>query len=300
MTSTETLLDSLPALGAKHREDYAGARPFPHFAFDGLLPEELLDRVLGEITASNKEDWRALEQEGSSKYKSITPGYEVIGPAGRELFAFFRTPQFLRFVEELSGLKGLLADAEMLGGGWHSIRPGGYLELHADFSWNPRIRLYRRINVLLYLNKDWKDEYNGKLELWDKDLTEQVEYTPSWNRLVICDVTADTLHGFPKEIACPDGQARNSVALWLYTADIPESMQLSYDQRETDFLKRKGGKARPLPTPLIRQVLPPVVYNIFHNKFRHSRVYYPAEVLTRFKHWFIPPAIRKLFSKTSG
>ena len=37
--------------------------------------------------------------------------------------------------------------------------------MHTDFNFIKERKLYRRLNLLIYLNSDWKDEYNGALEL---------------------------------------------------------------------------------------------------------------------------------------
>ncbi|GEM_PF-387290 len=293
MDSHEDLLSSLPDLAKQNREAYAAAKPFRHAAFDNLLPDSLLEGVLEEFHESNRSEWLGLDEGKVSQKKSIAPSVKLMGPKAADLFSIFRTPQFVEFMEELTGIKGLLTDPHMLGGGWHEIQPGGYLELHADFSWNPRIRLYRRLNILLYLNKDWKEEYNGHLELWDDELKEQTKILPTWNRFVVCDVTGRTLHGFPEPIRCPEGTTRKSIAFWLYTADIPSEMRTDYALCETNFLQRKDGVAQPLPSPWARRLLPPVIYNVLNTSKRFSRVYYPREVLSLIKHWLIPPILLK-------
>ena len=45
------------------------------------------------------------------------------------------------------------------------------LKIHSDFYLHQYLKIDRRLNLLLYLNDDWKDEYGGHLELWDKTMT---------------------------------------------------------------------------------------------------------------------------------
>lgn len=84
-----------------------------------------------------------------------------------EFLQYLNSPPVLRFLEELTGIPALVPDPYYLGGGLHQIERGGFLKIHADFNWREQMRLHRRINLLIYLNKDWKDEYGGHLELWD-------------------------------------------------------------------------------------------------------------------------------------
>jgi hypothetical protein len=251
------LLDSLPDLAKQNRSSYNKALPFKHAVFDNLIPDEVLGGVLEEFEQSDRSEWIGLDEEKVSDKKSIAPAHWLMGPMTNDLFGLFRTPQFIEFMEELTGIKGLLADPHMLGGGWHETLPGGMLELHTDFSWNPRVRLYRRLNILLYLNRDWKEEYNGHLELWDAGFQRQARILPTWNRFVVCNVTGQTVHGFPEPIRCPNGMTRKTIAFWLYTADIPDAMRDDYALRETNFIQRVGGRPVPLPNSWARRWLPP-------------------------------------------
>ena len=73
-------------------------------------------------------------------------------------------------LEELTGIKNLIADKTLYGGGLHQVERGGKLDIHADFNIHKKFKWHRRVNLILYLNKNWKPEYNGYLELWDKDM----------------------------------------------------------------------------------------------------------------------------------
>jgi hypothetical protein len=125
----------------------------------------------------------------------------------------------LKFVEAVTGISGLLPDPEYNGGGYHETKTGGHLSVHADFNLNQRLRILRRVNVLIYLNKDWKDEYGGNLELWSKDMKARVKSVkPIFNRCVIFGTGADIFHGHPDPLSTPDGKSRRSIALYYYTA----------------------------------------------------------------------------------
>ena len=79
--------------------------------------------------------------------------------------------EMLLWLEAVTGIEGLIPDPYFGGGGLHQIEPGGFLKVHADFNVHPKLNLDRRLNMLIYLNRDWKDEYGGHLELWERDMS---------------------------------------------------------------------------------------------------------------------------------
>ncbi len=140
------------------------------------------------------------------------------GPATARLAQWLNSAPFLAYLENLTGIKNLIADPSYFGGGVHWIDNGGYLEVHADFNHLKQYNLERRINLLLYLNEDWQDEYNGHLELWDRSrMTKVKSVAPLCNRAVIFSTVKEALHGHPTPLNAPAGRARRSLALYYYT-----------------------------------------------------------------------------------
>jgi hypothetical protein len=67
-------------------------------------------------------------------------------------------------VEKVTKIQGLFADPELFGAGLHCIPRKGFLNMHVDFNAHPK-GWHRRVNVLIYLNEEWRDEWNGHLQL---------------------------------------------------------------------------------------------------------------------------------------
>jgi Rps23 Pro-64 3,4-dihydroxylase Tpa1-like proline 4-hydroxylase len=108
-------------------------------------------------------------------------------------------------------------------GGLHQIERGGFLDVHIDFNVHPKLRLDRRLNMLIYLNHDWPEEYGGHLELWSRDMTScEKRILPLFNRTVIFSTTDGSFHGHPRPLSCPEGRTRKSVSLYYYTSGRPE------------------------------------------------------------------------------
>lgn len=88
---------------------------------------------------------------------------------------------------------------------------------HTDSHYYERLRLYRRINVLLYLNPDWEESFGGSLELWEKGETQPAKVVvPTWGSCVIFRTDDRSVHGFSTPVAA--GRWRRSLALYYYSS----------------------------------------------------------------------------------
>ena len=173
----------------------------------------------------------------------------MLGPTTRHLLSEFNSAPFVNFLEEVTQIKGLVPDPHYFGGGIHQIEAGGYLKIHADFNVHQRLRLDRRLNALLYLNRDWRDEWGGQLELWNKDMTLAVrKISPQFNRLVVFATTDSSFHGHPDPLLCPPGVTRRSLALYYYTNGRPAEERSS--AHSTLHQVRPGENFDPTPPGL--------------------------------------------------
>lgn len=217
---------------------YAAAAPFPHIVLDGRLPEKLLYAVSAEINESTVEP--EGDFYGSFKKRRISDVLKM-PPHTRRLIEDLNSAPFLEFLETLTGIEGLIPDPYLEGGGIHQIGPGGFLKVHTDFNWHRRLGLHRRINLLIYLNENWEDEWNGQLELWDEAVEKcEARISPTFNRMVVFSTTDRSYHGHPDPLGCPEHVRRNSVAMYYYSASRPED-EVRFGQSEmTNYRQRPG------------------------------------------------------------
>jgi Rps23 Pro-64 3,4-dihydroxylase Tpa1-like proline 4-hydroxylase len=196
-----------------------------------------------------------------------------MGPSTRNLLAQLNGPAFIDFLQELTGITGLVPDPHLFGGGLHQIEPGGYLEVHADFNLHPVTRLERRLNLLIYLNKDWQESWGGALELWGSDMTTcEARIKPLFNRCVIFTTSATSFHGHPVPLACPSGVTRKSVALYYYT--LPVAARVG-PMHNTVFPGDHRPERREALRRLGRELAPPLLVRSFQ-RLRDTRR--PAQV----------------------
>ena len=215
------------------RSNYALANPFPHIVIDDFIPEDLALQCYNKM--SQHQQWMFDTMEGypederdSQVNKWGTPfdtdsknRLESDMPAVWKCLQYFNSRPFLLFLENLTGIKDLIADVDFEGGGIHKIKNGGRLELHSDYNKHPNKDIWRRINLLLYLTPNWN--YNGHLDLYEKEpLVKVKSILPTFNRAVIFNTTDDSIHGHPIPLICPDEVSRYSFALYYFTKDRPE------------------------------------------------------------------------------
>jgi Rps23 Pro-64 3,4-dihydroxylase Tpa1-like proline 4-hydroxylase len=169
---------------------------------------------------------------------------------------------FLSFMSEVTGIPNLIPDPTFEGGGLHQIERGGKLGIHADFNRHGRFKLDRRLNLLLYMNKDWREEYGGHLELWDRSMSRcEAKVLPIFNRMMIFGTTDHTYHGHPDPLRCPVGVTRKSLALYYFTNGRPAE-EVS-DEHTTAFRSRREGEFRLSAgqrlRAVARELLPPFI-----------------------------------------
>ena len=220
---------------------YQAAKPFPHAVIDDFLPREVVDYCLDHFPRDLDADGMAFDRDQERYKRSFQPD-NLDDARLRELFYTFNSRPFIRLVENVTGIKGLIPDPYFVGGGFHEIGQGGHLSVHADFNHHKPMNVERRVNVLIYLNDGWEDAHGGQLELWNEDVTERVRsVVPIANRCVMFSTTGRSFHGNPNPIDHPDGQTRKSIALYYYTSTWDDSKKA----KTTQFKPRPGTEDRP-------------------------------------------------------
>jgi hypothetical protein len=229
--------DKLAAVARDHSAAYAGADPFPHVVIDDLLPPEMLGGVLSEFPGPDAIAWKRFA-DGTGR-KLATRNEEQMGPRALALIHQLNSSRFIRVLETLTRIEGLIPDPHLEGGGLHQIERGGYLKVHADFNRHEKLGLDRRLNLLIYLNRDWQEEYGGHLELWSRDMGRCArKVLPIFNRCVVFSTTDFSYHGHPEPLACPERWSRKSIALYYYTNGRPEHE--ASDPHSTLYQRRPG------------------------------------------------------------
>lgn len=271
----------LDKLAKQYATEFQSGKPYPHIVIDNFLDPEALEKVLEEFPDKNKKVWHDYQSHYENKQELNGEG--KMGSFTQHLLYQFNSAPFLQFLENLTGIKDLIPDPYFYGGGVHQLNRGGKLAVHADYSKHVKWPLDRRINAILYLNKDWEEEYNGHLELWDTDVTKcEKKVLPIFNRLLVFAVTDFNMHGVPEPLNCPEDMSRKSLAFFYFTNGRPESevdktkkLHVKFTDRPTDHTPKNaqakenyiGYEANPVKR-IIRQITPPILFDLGKKLFK--------------------------------
>ena len=220
-------------------EQYQAAGPYPHIVLDGVLQPETLRQAYDELGQLDLDQWANYLHVNERKYSNTK--VDTWGPTLAALNAALTSERFVKFLADLTGFERLQPDPSLDGGGLHRSLPGGFLNIHADFTaHHTHTNWQRRVNLLLYLNEDWQSEWGGELELWTRDMSRcETTVEPLGNRVLLFTTTEHSYHGHPEPLRCPDGTTRQSMALYYFTEETnPVVKATSYKARPTDGFGR--------------------------------------------------------------
>jgi Rps23 Pro-64 3,4-dihydroxylase Tpa1-like proline 4-hydroxylase len=198
----------------KLHSEFNAAKPYKHVVIDGLLNPDFADSLYANFPGFDK---MSRNYQGLNEKKSEGAGFENFHPSFTELRAALNTPEFYKAISAITGIDNLYSVEDALGMGVHQGSDGSYLDIHIDFNIHHVQNIHRRANLLIFLNKNWKEEYGGMLELWNKDVTKlEKSLLPAFNRCVIFETNEISYHGYNK-ITVPQGETRKSFYGYYYT-----------------------------------------------------------------------------------
>lgn len=136
--------------------------PFPHDIVDSMLDSATVRAINAEWPEHAR--WTKHHHGHSEKRGSHDVG--AFGSVTRQALEQLNAADFVQRVGAAFGVSCLSADGGLYGGGLHESFTGGFLDIHADFNIHPETGLARRVNLLVFLNENWLEEWAGALELW--------------------------------------------------------------------------------------------------------------------------------------
>lgn len=198
------------------RVSYISAKPYPHVAIDNLFAPELLDRLVAEFSQPEHRDWLVWNSE--HELKTTSRGIDGL-PIFTQMFCLWlNSREVIKAIEPIVGIDNLVGDPVFRGAGLHEMHRDGWLEIHSDYTNHSTLPLTRRINLLIYLNRDWDSSWGGELVLQDRENPEiQVNYPPIFNRTIIFPTTDRTFHGVPNTLSCPRDRSRKLLSIYYWT-----------------------------------------------------------------------------------
>lgn len=210
----------LNKIAKRLHDEFINNKPFPYIVIDNIANEKPLSLI--ESKFPQKGDLKWYTYDNPLERKLAFPHTDKMPKKIRSGLMELNSGEFITFLETLTGIKGIIPDPHFLGGGLHSSPPGYKLDAHVDFNINSNLGgVYRRINCILYLNKDWDESYGGNINIYEMDergnnVKEWASVSPVFNRMLIFETSKYSLHGHPFPVTCPKGMSRKSLATYYY------------------------------------------------------------------------------------
>ncbi|MGV2828422.1 2OG-Fe(II) oxygenase [Myxosarcina sp. GI1(2024)] len=198
------------------RQSYIVSKPYPHLIIDNLFEPELLDRLVAEFPKAEYRNW--LVWDTTHELKTTSRGINGLSIFTQMFCLWLNSRDVIDAIEPIVGINNLVGDPLFHGAGLHEMYQGGWLEMHADYTKHFNLPLMRRVNLLIYLNRDWDASWGGELALQDpKNPQVRVSYAPYFNRTIIFPTTAKTFHGVPTPLSCPLDRSRKLLSIYYWT-----------------------------------------------------------------------------------
>ncbi len=235
---------------------FVNNKPFKHVVIDNFFTSEFCQKLLDDFPDFDKK--LATNENGDVGGKAVHEHVSEISDAYKKLDELVKSEEFLKLVEGFTGIKNLQYDPHYFGGGTHNNLHGQDLDPHVDFTHHPLTGLHRRMNLIVYLNKEWDKSWGGNIELHKNprlqpEEDEIISVEPLFNRAVIFETNDISWHGFPR-INLPEDKkhlSRKSFALYYYT----DSRQDEVKPHSTIYVERHLSNKIKVGEPLTEENL---------------------------------------------
>ena len=218
----------------KLKESYKNSKPFNHVTLDNFWNKEVSKNLEKEIKNFNKDKkYSVTEYDNAIEKKTTCNHYDKFPSTVYQAFNYLNSENFVNFIQKITGIKDLITDVGLHGGGLHIHPNGGKLNVHKDYSIHPKLKKERRLNLIIYMTSNWNAKWGGDLELWSHDkkknkpkaLAKKIKN--KFNRAILFDTTQNSWHGLPSAIKLPKEKKRQSMAVYYLSEP-----RLKIDSRE--------------------------------------------------------------------
>jgi Rps23 Pro-64 3,4-dihydroxylase Tpa1-like proline 4-hydroxylase len=234
---------------------YENGEPCKHIVIENFFRQEVAEQLYDNFP---KLETLNVKRKSLNEKKSEDYHFERFHPVFQDVKDAITGEAFCEAMGKMTSLEGLFVTTDNTGAGVHQGGDGSYVDIHIDYNMSTKFNAWRRLNLLVYLNKDWKDEYGGALELWDKDMQAcEKMILPNFNRAVVFYTDKNAPHGYRK-MSLPEGITRKSFYCYYYT-NVAEGVEY-YDSTfvarpDESFIKRTLTKVKETAKVTIKSIL---------------------------------------------
>lgn len=205
--------DADPASDFRHND------PFPHLIFPEFFEPRIYEEMLRTFPSVDAAGWESYDHENSQK--QAIEKLDAMPDVFIDRIVYLSRDPWMTILAKLTGMRDILPDPwiftkqQLFGGGLHLVPQGGHLGIHVDYNYHP-VGLKRALNLLIYLNEDWQDDWGGHLELWNDEADRVLRIPPRGNLGVLFETSEKSWHGHPRPLNTPEGVTRRSLSLYYY------------------------------------------------------------------------------------
>ncbi len=217
------------------KEKYSNAQPFEHIVIDDFLDPIYAEKIYQNFPEIN-ESWHEYKNPIEVKYT-----YDNVNNLQVEIknyFYYLSHPEMIKVMQKLTSINDLEYDEFLHGAGVHMHPRYGRLNIHLDYEKHPYSGKERRLNIILFMSKNWNTDWNGANELWNDDVSQCITKTNvKFNRAIIFKTNDISWHGLPDKILCPENAFRKSLA-YYYVSPLNTQKNENDYRKKAKFIKR--------------------------------------------------------------
>lgn len=191
--------------------------PFKHIIIDNFLNDDTYENLYKKFPIKSDKHWWKYDNPLEVKY--AFDNIKILDFDIQNIFYALSHNIIINKLRKLFNISNLEYDPYCHGGGLHIYPKNGRLLPHLDYEIHPKTNKQRRLNIILYLNNNWKKEWNGATELFG-DINKKIY--PKKNSAIIFTTNENSLHGVPDIIKCPNNIDRKSLAFYYVSNIINE------------------------------------------------------------------------------
>jgi len=182
-----------------------------------FLPQYIVNLCSSELYNLPVDKMKHFTRKGSCMYEcndlSMTPYQDYLVHA-------LSSTEFIKWLEELTGVRKLIPDPHLVGAGYMKSYRGDTLQVHTDFNWVEEVALNRAVSIIIYFNRGWLEDWGGSLNFYDskkKKIYSSIK--PDSGNMLVWTYKNLIYHGYPDPIDCPDNECRRGIRLFYLTSD---------------------------------------------------------------------------------
>lgn len=217
------------------REKFINAKPFEHIVIDEFLEPNYAEEVF-KLFPKPDSTWHEYKNPIEVKYTFDDINYLPIDL--KNYFYYLSSPEITNLIRQITNIDNLEYDEYLHGAGVHLHPRYGRLNIHLDYEKHPYSGKERRLNIILFMSKDWDINWNGANELWNNDVTKCIAKTDvKFNRAILFKTNDISWHGLPEKILCPHDIFRKSLA-YYYVSPLNSHKSEEQYRKKAKFVKR--------------------------------------------------------------